>query len=117
MATANLQEAGAGGDQRHATKRSRLGTDRFRTVGTRISPRIWLTGNQHDAEDLTQDVFVKVFRSLAKFQPGNVEGWLHRITTNEFLDQVRRKQRIRMVGLPTDVDNRLADRRVEETPE
>src|SRR5690625_7175270 len=28
-----------------------------------------LTGNQHDAEDLTQDVFVKVFRSLAKFQP------------------------------------------------
>lgn len=76
-----------------------------------------LTGNQHDAEDLTQDVFVKVFRSLAKFQPGNVEGWLHRITTNEFLDQVRRKQRIRMVGLPTDVDNRLADRRVEETPE
>ena len=24
-----------------------------------------LTGNQHDAEDLTQEVFVRVFRSLA----------------------------------------------------
>lgn len=76
-----------------------------------------LTGNQHDAEDLTQDVFVKVFRSLAKFEPGNVEGWLHRITTNEFLDQVRRKQRVRMVDLPQDADARLADKRIEERPE
>lgn len=76
-----------------------------------------LTGNQHDAEDLTQDVFVKVFRSLAKFEPGNIEGWLHRITTNEFLDQVRRKQRIRMVDLPADGDARMADRQVEDSPE
>ncbi|PFG33739.1 RNA polymerase sigma factor SigE [Sanguibacter antarcticus] len=55
-----------------------------------------LTGNQHDAEDLTQDVFVRVFRSLKGYTPGTFEGWLHRITTNLFLDQVRRKQRIRM---------------------
>ena len=55
-----------------------------------------LTGNQHDAEDLTQDVFVRVFRSLNGYTPGTFEGWLHRITTNLFLDQVRRKQRIRM---------------------
>ena len=46
-----------------------------------------LTGNPHDAEDLTQDVFVRVFRSLHRFQPGTFEGWLHRITTNLFLDQ------------------------------
>ncbi len=55
-----------------------------------------LTGNQHDAEDLTQDVFIRVFRSLNTFQPGTFEGWLHRITTNLFLDRVRRKKRIRM---------------------
>ncbi len=55
-----------------------------------------LTGNQHDAEDLTQEVFVRVFRSLHNYQPGSFEGWLHRITTNVFLDQVRRKKRIRM---------------------
>ncbi len=55
-----------------------------------------LTGNRHDAEDLTQDVFVRVFKSIHSFQSGTIEGWLHRITTNLFLDQARRKQRIRM---------------------
>jgi RNA polymerase sigma-70 factor (ECF subfamily) len=54
-----------------------------------------LTGNRPDAEDLTQEVFVRVFRSLSSYTPGTFEGWLHRITTNLFLDQVRRRQRIK----------------------
>ena len=66
-----------------------------------------LTGNQHDAEDLTQEVFVRVFRSLSSYTPGTFEGWLHRITTNLFLDQVRRKQRIRFDALPDDANDRL----------
>jgi len=66
-----------------------------------------LTGNQHDAEDLTQEVFVRVFRSLSSYTPGTFEGWLHRITTNLFLDQARRKQRIRFDGLPDDACDRL----------
>jgi RNA polymerase sigma-70 factor (ECF subfamily) len=67
-----------------------------------------LTGNRHDAEDLTQEVFVRVFRSLSSYTPGTFEGWLHRITTNLFLDQVRRKQRIRFDALPEDAGDRLA---------
>ncbi len=63
-----------------------------------------LTGNPHDAEDLTQEVFVRVFRSLANYTPGTFEGWLHRITTNLFLDQVRRKARIRFDALPDDAE-------------
>jgi RNA polymerase sigma factor (sigma-70 family) len=69
-----------------------------------------LTGNPHDAEDLTQDVFVRVFRSLSSYTPGTFEGWLHRITTNLFLDQVRRKQRIRFDGLSDDAAERLPGR-------
>lgn len=61
-----------------------------------------LTGNRHDAEDLTQEVFIRVFRSLSSYTPGTFEGWLHRITTNLFLDQVRRKQRIRMEAMGDD---------------
>ncbi len=67
-----------------------------------------LTGNQHDAEDLTQDVFVRVFRSLSTYTPGTFEGWLHRITTNLFLDSARRKQRIRFDALPDEAADRLA---------
>jgi RNA polymerase sigma factor (sigma-70 family) len=69
-----------------------------------------LTGNQHDAEDLTQEVFVRVFRSLNNYTPGTFEGWLHRITTNLFLDQVRRKQRIRFEGLAEDAAERIRGR-------
>ncbi|MFV2118078.1 RNA polymerase sigma factor SigE [Streptomyces sp. Act-28] len=69
-----------------------------------------LTGNQHDAEDLTQEVFVRVFRSLSTYTPGTFEGWLHRITTNLFLDMVRRKQRIRFDALGEDAAERLPSR-------
>ncbi|GAA1904455.1 RNA polymerase sigma factor SigE [Streptomyces sodiiphilus] len=69
-----------------------------------------LTGNQHDAEDLTQEVFVRVFRSLSTYTPGTFEGWLHRITTNLFLDTVRRKQRIRFDALGDDAAERLPSR-------
>jgi RNA polymerase sigma-70 factor (ECF subfamily) len=66
-----------------------------------------LTGNRHDAEDLTQEVFVRVFRSLSTYTPGTFEGWLHRITTNLFLDQARRKQRIRFDALSDERASRL----------
>src|SRR6202167_6233471 len=68
-----------------------------------------LTGNPHDAADLTQEVFVRVFRSLSSYTPGTFEGWLHRITTNLFLDMARRKQRIRFEGLGDDTAARLGD--------
>ncbi|SDI90066.1 RNA polymerase sigma factor SigE [Arthrobacter cupressi] len=66
-----------------------------------------LTGNKFDAEDLTQEVFVRVFRSLENFKPGTLDGWLHRITTNLFLDQARRKSRIRFDALAEDAESRL----------
>lgn len=61
-----------------------------------------LTGDTHEAEDLTHDVFIRVFRSLDGFVPGTFEGWLHRITTNLFLDRTRRKQRLRLDSLTDD---------------
>ena len=63
-----------------------------------------LSGNQHDAEDLTQETFMRVFRSLHKYQAGTFQGWLHRITTNLFLDMVRHRSKIRMEALPEDYE-------------
>src|ERR1700743_342787 len=68
-----------------------------------------LSGNQQDAEDLTQETFIRVFRSVQNYQPGTFEGWLHRITTNLFLDMVRRRGRVRMEALPDDYDRVPAD--------
>ena len=68
-----------------------------------------LAGNAHDAEDITQETFIRVFRSLDKFTPGSFEGWIHRIATNVFLDLVRRRGRIRMEALPENTD-RIAGR-------
>src|SRR5881398_3836419 len=52
-----------------------------------------LTGNRDDAEDLVQEVLLRVRRGLEAYQPGSMEGWLSRIATNAFLDEVRRKKR------------------------
>lgn len=71
-----------------------------------------LTGNRPDAEDLTQDVFIRVFRSLDTYEPGNFPGWLHRITTNLFLDRVRRKSRLRMDGFGEGAEERLLSHEV-----
>jgi RNA polymerase sigma factor (sigma-70 family) len=84
-------------------------------VVTQHSVRVYrlayrLTGNPHDAEDLTQEVFVRVFRSLSRYTPGTFEGWLHRITTNLFLDQARRRSKIRFDALADDADLRMPGR-------
>lgn len=52
-----------------------------------------LTGKRTDAEDLTQDVFLRLIGSEPAYQPGNLAGWIHRVTTNLFLDGVRRRKR------------------------
>ncbi|WP_106848473.1 RNA polymerase sigma factor SigE [Blastococcus sp. Marseille-P5729] len=63
-----------------------------------------LSGNRQDAEDLTQETFIRVFRSLASYRPGTFEGWMHRITTNLFLDMVRRRQRVRFDNLSDEAE-------------
>ena len=52
-----------------------------------------LTGSHDDAQDLVQEVLLRVRRGLATYTPGSLEGWLSRITTNAFLDEVRRRKR------------------------
>ncbi|MDR3361214.1 MAG: sigma-70 family RNA polymerase sigma factor [Bifidobacteriaceae bacterium] len=59
-----------------------------------------LTGNRADAEDLAQETFCRVFRSLDSYRPGgSFEAWLARITTNLFLDLKRREARLRLEEL------------------
>jgi len=68
-----------------------------------------LTGNRQDAEDLTHDVFERVFGSLDRFEARNPAGWVHRITTNLFLDRARRARRQPTSALTPAHEDRLVD--------
>ncbi len=59
-----------------------------------------LTGDRDEAADLAQDVFVRVYLNLDRYEPGTFDGWLYRITKNLFLDTLRRRRRFRMEPLP-----------------
>lgn len=67
-----------------------------------------LTGDDADAQDLVQEVLLRVRRGLETYRPmGSLEGWLSRITTNAFLDEVRRRRRRPTIALPDDPDRVL----------
>lgn len=54
-----------------------------------------MTGNETFAEDLTQDVFVRVFERLQDFRFGSrLSTWLHTITMSTVLNGLRKSQRI-----------------------
>lgn len=50
-----------------------------------------LTGNQHDAEDLVQETFVKAFLSYQ--HTGSLKCWLVTVLRNEFLNHLKRRKR------------------------
>jgi RNA polymerase sigma-70 factor (ECF subfamily) len=58
------------------------------------------TGSNADAQDLTQDVFLRVFKSLASFRSatGSFSVWLTRVTRNLLIDHYRRSKADRSTG-------------------
>lgn len=51
-----------------------------------------LTGNHDDAEDLSQEVFIKMFRKIDQFRmESRVSSWLYRIAVNAYLNKKRIK--------------------------
>ena len=55
------------------------------------------TGRYEDAEDLTQEVFIKVFRTLSTYDPDQAKfsTWLNRIARNHLVDHYRRTRKDR----------------------
>ena len=68
-----------------------------------------LAGNHDDAQDLVQEALLRVRTGLERYEPGSLEGWLARIVTNVFLDDVRRRQRRPADALPDDPDRVLPE--------
>lgn len=67
-----------------------------------------LLGNAADAEDVTQDAYVRAWRHFGQYDRTRpFEGWLFRIVTNLVVDKRRRQKRVPMYSLdaPLDVDS------------
>jgi RNA polymerase sigma-70 factor (ECF subfamily) len=71
----------------------------FDELYTRYSPRVFgylyqrLNGNIEEAEDLTAEVFAKVYQKIDSFevQGAPLSSWLFRIARNRLIDSVRRR--------------------------
>jgi RNA polymerase sigma-70 factor, ECF subfamily len=73
------------------------------TVNSVYNLARWLARNDHDAEDLVQETFLKAFRSFASFQPGtNFRAWIFKILRNTFLKSCPLRERQLMVGLDSE---------------
>ncbi len=51
-------------------------------------------GNREDAEDLTQEVFIEVYKSISSFRgESQISTWIYRIAVTKSLDFIRKKKR------------------------
>ncbi len=63
-------------------------------------------GNVHDAEDLTQEVFIKVITALSKFKgESKFTTWLYRITVNHFLNSKKQSSKLKFVNFENYFDS------------
>ena len=63
--------------------------ERHRSMVYRIAYQF--AGNHHDAEDIAQEVFIKVYRSLDRFRrDAQLSSWMYRIVMNTCIDSRRR---------------------------
>jgi RNA polymerase sigma-70 factor (ECF subfamily) len=71
-----------------------------RYVGAMFHTILRLTANREDAEDLTQETFVKVFERLDSFRGDSTLGaWIKRIAVNHALNFLRQSKRLYFVAL------------------
>jgi len=114
MVDADLISRAAGGD---ATAFQAL-VEQHRSMVYRVAYQF--AGNHYDAEDITQDVFIKVYRSLPRFrQDAQFTSWIYRIAMNACIDHRRRQSSVASVPFTTgsgpDAEQWMTDT-VEERP-
>ncbi len=58
------------------------------------------TGKHQEAEDLTQEVFIKIFQTLRSFDAAqrSFSTWLHRVARNHLVDHYRRTKKDRLTA-------------------
>lgn len=73
-----------------------------------------MLGNYQDTEEVTQDVFIKVWQKLNKWdtKQGSFQAWLNTVARNTIIDAIRKRERIReapVSGSPDDDEVPLSE--------
>ena len=77
----------------------------------------WLAHNQHDAEDLVQETYLKALRSFASFEPGtNFRAWIFKILKNTFLTACSKQEHRTIISMDMK-ENSWALPATSDTPE
>src|ERR1044071_7462735 len=72
-----------------------------------------MTGNHADAEDLTQEAFLRAYRFFDRYnREMPFENWLYRIISNVFIDELRKKPKIKGQSLDQPLPNTGSDSEV-----
>lgn len=73
-------------------------TTAFAWIVSTYSPMIWtiamnILNNREDAEDLTQEIFIKLFKSLNQYKAeAEFSTWIYRIAYNTSLSEIRKRK-------------------------
>ncbi|NJD03334.1 MAG: sigma-70 family RNA polymerase sigma factor [Ruminiclostridium sp.] len=63
-----------------------------------------MLGNYDDAGDLTQEVLIRIYKSIRSFkEQSSFSTWIYRITTNVCLDEIRRRKNRKVISLDEEI--------------
>lgn len=62
--------------------------------------------NNEDASDITQEVFIKIYKSIGAFEgKSSLKTWIYRITTNLCLDEFRSRKNMKVVSFDEQIEH------------
>ncbi len=82
-----------------------------------------IMGNEEDAKDMTQEAFVRIFKSIANFKEQSAfSTWMYRIVTNVCLDEMRKRKNEKLISIDSGFETEDGEIKLElksnsETPE
>jgi len=87
----------------------------FREIYMEFSDFVWTvalktSGNTVTAEDITSEVFIKLFKKIDKFHfQSSFKSWLYRVTVNTALNYIKKEKRHRVGKLVEDLTDSVND--------
>ena len=88
-----------------------------RTLNIVYSFALRFTGSEEDAQDITQEIFVKMWRSLRTYNPSTSKfmTWIMRITRNTAIDSIRKKKYIPFSAFDTIEGKNILEENISDT--